>query len=146
MAMKVTKIATGNDQARHQRRAQVPQEQPDDEAGEQKSDDDGVAHAADRLPHDVGLIVKDVQLDAGGKLGPERFDFLVDHVGDLHRVAVRLAVDAEQHGGLSVRGDHRVVRRRRSRHGADVADSHRHVVHVLDDDVADLVRRCEPGQ
>ena len=37
----------------------------------------------------------------------------MDFVGDLHGIAVRLPVDAEQHGGLSVRGDHRVDRRRR---------------------------------
>ena len=100
ITMKVTQDGHRNHQARHQRRAPIAQEQPDDEPGEEQPDDDRVAHAADRFPDDVGLIVKNVQLDAGGKRRPNAFDFLVHFVGHFHGVAVRLAVDADQHRRL----------------------------------------------
>ena len=60
-------------------------------------------------------------------------------VSDLDGVAVRLPVDAEQHRRLAVGADHRVDRRHRGRHFADVADVHRRVVGTLDDDAAEVV-------
>ena len=113
MAMNVTKMATGITRPVI---SAVPKSRKNSQMmnpASNKPDDDRVAHAADGFAHDVGLVVKDVQIDARGQLRPERFDFLVHHVGDFHRVAVRLPADADQHGGFSVRRDHRVVRRRR---------------------------------
>ena len=51
--MNVTQMVTGTTRPAMQRRAQIAQEQPDDEAGEKQPDDDGVAHAADRFADDV---------------------------------------------------------------------------------------------
>ena len=137
----------GNHQTGHQRRAPIPQEEPDDEPGEQQSNDDRVAHAADRFPDDVGLVVENVaDRRPPGRVERRALDFLMNFVGDFHRVAVRLPVDADQHGGLAIRGDHRVDRRRRRRYGPDIPDANRNVVHVLDDDVADLVGRSAPAR
>ncbi len=108
--------------------------------GEQQSDDDGVAHASNGFAHDVGLIVENAQFDAGGKFGPDRFDFLVGQVGDFHRVAVRLAADAQKHRGLSIRRDDGIVRRGGGRHDPNVPDTNRSVIHILDDHVADIFR------
>ena len=100
IAMNVTQNRHRNHEAGHQRRAQVAQEQPDDESGQQQPDDDRVAHAADGFADDIGLIVKDIQLDACGKLERMLLDFLVDFVGHFHRVAVRLPADADRTAGF----------------------------------------------
>ena len=140
-ATNVTQMVTGTTTPAINAVPRSRKKEPDDESGEEKADDDRVAHAADGCLDDVRLIVEDGQLHAGGDNRAQAFDFLMNFVGYLDRVAVRLAIDAEQHGRLSVRGDHGIVRRRRSRNGADIANANRHVVHVLDDDVADLLGR-----
>ena len=96
IAMNVTTIVTGHDEPGHHRGAPVAQEEPDDQSRQEQADDDRVADAADRLLDDVRLVVERSHLDAGRQRRPDRGHLLVHFVGDLHGVAVRLAVDAQE--------------------------------------------------
>ena len=75
-----------------------------------------------------------------GSVFADLLDFGVNPVGHRHRIAVRLAEDVEQHGGLGVGGHHRVYRHHRWRDGGDVANVNgRAGGRGLDDDVRDFV-------
>jgi hypothetical protein len=57
-----------NDQAGNQRGGPVAQEEKENDAGQDQSDEDGVAHAGDAVAHQLRLIVKGSSLHAGGSL------------------------------------------------------------------------------
>src|SRR5206468_11720528 len=52
-------------ESRHDSRAPVPQEKPDDERRQKQSDYDGIADTGNGLLHDIGLVVEGPDLDAG---------------------------------------------------------------------------------
>ncbi len=66
------------------------------------SDDNGVAHAADGFAARYSTDRKRHSGDPRGQRRPQDFDLLMNFVGDLHRVAARLPVDAKKHGKPSV--------------------------------------------
>ena len=137
----------GDHQARDQRRAPIAQEQHHDQGRQHESDEDGVAHALDGILDDFGLIVERAQVDALGQFLADARDLRVHRVGHHHGVAVRLAVDVEQHGGLGVGGDHGVDRHHAGADGGHVADAQRRAGgRGLDHDVADVGRRCAPAR
>jgi len=114
----------GNHQTGHQRGSPVPQEQHHDERCQHQADQDGVAHALDGVVDEFRLIVEGAQLDAFGQRLANLVDLRMNGIGHLHGVAIRLAVDGEQHGGLGVGGDHGVDGHDRRSDGSDVADAH----------------------
>ena len=65
----------GNDEAGDERRGPVAQEEEEDDAGEDESDEDGIAHAGDGVADELRLIVKEIELYAGGKLFLQFGDF-----------------------------------------------------------------------
>ena len=70
-------------------------------------------------------------------------DLVVHFLRDLHRVAVRLAIDVQQHRRLAVRGDDGVDGLHARRHRGDFADAHGNACwRVLDHDVRDFFRRA----
>ena len=134
---------SGNDQPGDQRRAPVAQKEHHDGGGEQQSDQDRVAHAADGCVDDLRLIVERLQRHAGRQRSPQGLDLGVHFLRDYDRVAVRLAVDVQEHGWFAVRGHDGVNRLGGKDHRGDIADAHRQVGRGgLDHDVADLLRRA----
>ena len=65
----------GNDHAGDERRATVAQEQHHDQRREDQADDDGIAHAGDRIVHQVRLIVEGLQHHALRQLFSDGVDF-----------------------------------------------------------------------
>src|SRR6516164_4054257 len=131
----------GNDQGSDERRTPVPQEKHENCGGKNDAEQHGVAHAPDGVPDDGRLVVEGFKMHPGRKGGAELGDFLMDFVRDLQRVAVRLAIDAQQDGGLSVCGDHGVDGRFRGSHFGDVTEANGDsVARCLYDDLGNLLR------
>ena len=90
-------------------------------------------------PDDLRLIVERLELDAGRQASGGCVDLGVHRVGDRHRIAVRLAVDVQQHGRLAVGRHDRVHRlhgrRDRARHRRCAPARRRR---GLDDDLSEL--------
>src|SRR4029077_4474638 len=114
-----------DDESGDDRGAPVAQEDDEDDRGEDQAEQDGVAHAPDRLPDDDGLIVERAQFDARRQRLLDARDFGVDLVRDLHRVAVGLAVYVQQNGRFAVGVDDGVDGLDAGRDGGDIADAHR---------------------
>ncbi len=57
-----------NHQPGDERRGPVAQKEEENHAGQDQADEDGVAHAGDRVAHQLRLIVEDLELDAGRQL------------------------------------------------------------------------------
>ena len=74
------------------------------------ADQDGIAHALDGFRHDLRLIVEGCQFDSRRQRLLDARDFVVDQVGYLHRVAVRLTADVQQNRRFSVGGDNGIDR------------------------------------
>ena len=53
-----------NNQPGDQRRRPVAQEEEENDAGQDEPDEDGVAHACDRVPHQLRLVVEGLKLHA----------------------------------------------------------------------------------
>ena len=78
------------------------------------------------------MIVKRLYLDAGRQARPNRTHLIVNEVRDLHSIAVRLPIDAEQDRRLSLSGNHRINRRDSGSNRSHIANPDRHVVGILD--------------
>src|ERR1700751_4505095 len=85
-------------------------------------------------------------MHAGGKGGTERLNLLVNFIGNRKCIAVRLAIDAEQYRGFSVRGDDGVNRSSGTRHSSDIAHANGNSGRgSFDDDLAQFVGRLNPS-
>ena len=76
-------------------------EKKQDDACEQKPDQDGIADAANALPHQFRLIVVRFETDARRQSLAELLNFFRDRVGHRHGIAGRLARDVQKNGRLS---------------------------------------------
>ena len=112
-----------------------------------QAEQNGVTHAFDGFAHDDRLIVERLDLDSGWKRLANLFDLSVDFVRDLHRIAVGLPVDVEQHGRLSVGRNNCVDRLHSRRDRGHVSDAYRNSGGgVLDDGVRDLLAEFAPAR
>ena len=130
-----------NHQSRHQRCAPVAKENHQNDRSQNQAEQNRVAHALDGVAHDDRLIVERLESAMpGGSDLAYLLDLSVDFIRDLHRVAVGLTVDVEQHRRFPVGGHDGVDRLHARRHRRDVSDTHRNAGRrVLDDDVRDLL-------
>ena len=81
-----------------------------------------------------------MNVHTGGQRFADALYFRVHLVRYLHGVALRLAIDAQENRGLSVRGNHRVKRTNRPLYCRNIADAHRHAGGgCLDDRRANLL-------
>ena len=130
----------GHDESRHDRCAPIAQKEPNDQSGEKQSNDNSVAHAGDGFLDDVGLIVERMNLNTGRQAGTYSLHLGVNFIGNLNRVAIRLAADAEQHRGLAVRAYGSVNRSYCRRYRSYIPNPNRYVVDGLDHHAADFFR------
>ena len=86
------------------REPQAAQEEEQDQPCEDNADEDGVAHAGDRVRNVPGLIVEGGPLHAFRQKLRTRTEEVVDRLGDGDGIGIRLADDVHQHGGLVLRG------------------------------------------
>ena len=105
-AMNVTRTVTGIPDPPPATFPSHAGKRPDDRRQNQRQQN-GIAHALDRLADDVRLIVERLNLARPAAASSDALDFIVNFLRHLHRVAVGLAVDVQQHSGLAVCGDHR---------------------------------------
>ncbi len=123
---------------RDQRHADAAQEQQQHDRGEHQPDHHRIADARDRLRHQLALVVPAYQPDARRKF--QSRELLANLFGDLHRIAVGLLENVEQHGRLAVLDDALPHRHDAGLHGRDVAHADDAGGRRLDDDVADRRR------
>ena len=70
MAMQASRTVAGNHERRDERGARIGDEEEDRRHRENQADGDAVAHAADRLLHQIGLIVEDREVILGMRSAP----------------------------------------------------------------------------
>ena len=100
--------------------APVAQEQEQHQHGEHGTDEHGVAHRADGVAYQRGLVVHPLEMDAGREARRERGDDSGHAVGDLEGGPLDLPRDVDERRGLAV-----------ARHDADVIlRAHLHARHV----------------
>ena len=75
---------------------------------------------------DSGLVVKRLEMNSGRERRAKLLDLRVYFVGHVERVALRLAIYIEQHGGFPVSRYDRVDRRHGGRDRRKVAKTNRH--------------------
>ena len=129
----------GYHESRHDSRAPVPQEKPNDERRQKQSDNNGIADTGNGLLHDIGLVVERPDLDAGRKAWTYGIHLPVHFVGNFNGVAVRLTVDAEQHGRLAIRCDNGVDGGNSRSYSPDITYSYRNIIDSLDDNTTDFL-------
>src|SRR5581483_1484270 len=130
-----------NYQSSNHRSSPVAQEQHQDDRRQQQADEDGVANALDRLSDDLRLVIKGADFHAARQRRTNLFDFVVDFLRDLHRVAVRLTVDIEQYCAFSVCRNYGVQRPYTGLNGGDVPNPDRNARgRGLDYGCGDLLR------
>ena len=113
-----------NDQAGNQRGGPVAQKKKENDTGQDKPDEDGVAHAGDAVAHNLRLIVKGFEIHARRQLLLELHHLRGHRVGHGNRVAGGLAGNIQEHCLLAVGGDRGV-----DRHGGLLYLSHVGHVH-----------------
>src|SRR2546430_9389944 len=115
-----------NYQAGNDGRSPVSQEDHQDDGRENQSEENSVPHALDGIIDDDGLVVKRPDLKTWRQGLPDAVHFRVHQVGDLYRVAVRLAVDIDKHCWLTVCRDNRVKGFYPRRYRGHVSDANRY--------------------
>ena len=119
----------GDDEDGDEGRAPVAQESPEDGDRQQESDQDRVANRRHGGLDQERLVVEGGDLDVSGKLPLRGGELRLDLVGDRDGIGVGLAQDVQQHGGLAVGGDDRVLRLEARPDRTDVRQLDRRVVH-----------------
>ena len=94
----------GHHQNRNQRRTPALQEKEDDEHDQHKGYEQGLDHLFERLGHERRGAVRDVVDDAWRKPRCLIFHHLLDLLGNVERVGIRLQEDSDQRGGNVVLG------------------------------------------
>ncbi len=97
-----------NDECRDERGPPVLQKEHQDGRGKNDAEQHRVSHAGDGFLHDRRLIVKNFQMHARRQRRLQLGDFFVNQLRDVQRVAVGLAVHAQQNRRLSVCRDRRI--------------------------------------
>ena len=138
----------GDDRGRNRdggdhRRAEIAEEQPHHDGGENGADHQVFLHARDRRFDELRLVADDAKLITGGQDSLQIGEPLLDVVGDLDGVGAGLLADLQQHGGLAVDA------RLRARFGhavldaSDIAQPNRVARHFAQHHVAEGVDRLE---
>ena len=84
-----------DDKTRDQRRGPIAEEEEENDAGENETDEDRVAHAGNGIAHQLRLIVEGLEPDARRKLLPQLGHLGCDGIGHSDSVARRLPRDID---------------------------------------------------
>ncbi len=114
-----------NHKPSHYRTAPVAQKHDEDNRGEDKPQKNRVTHALDGILDDARLVVKRCEMNSGRKRAPNAVNLRMDFVRDNHRVAVRLAIDVQEHRWFPIGAHNGIDRLDRLLHGGDIANADR---------------------
>ena len=129
------------------RQAPVAEEDEEHDDGEEAADQDGVAHAHDRLFDELRQVVDAAHLDAGRKRLREAGERRVQARLEVEDVGADLLGDVHHDRVASVAGDEQRAIGRAGRHGAEIRHAKRRAVLDLHRRVGDFVRVLpEPGR
>ena len=138
--MKVPMSEHGTGEERDDRRAQVLQEDEDDERDEHDRLEEGVEDRLDRGLDRGGRVVDDRVVHVGGEEALRRLHGFVDRLRGLELVGPGQQVHGHGARGLAVQAPERVVVLRAELHAADVLDPDLAArLRLADDDVRELV-------
>ena len=101
------------------------QENNDDNCREHQAEKDGVADALDGVLHDSRLVIKRKQTNAGRKRAANAVYLRMDFISHGNGVAVRLAIDVQQHRRFSIGAHDGIKRRNRWLHRGHISNPHR---------------------
>ena len=132
----------GIDGADDQRRAEVPQEQEDDQDDQARADHHVLLHGVDRALDELGAVVEQRQLDAR-HLAVDALELGAHAFGNLHRVGARLLGDLHADALAAVDPQHRSVVFGRVGDLGDVPHVDRNAALGQDHQVADLLEVLE---
>ncbi len=108
-----------HDEDRDQGNAPALEEQDEDQPGEHKTDQNGVANACRRLKDELALVIPIGETHAGRKR--ETGKLLLNGLGDLHRIPVGLLIDAEEDRRLAIFDRSRPLRHDAGLHRGNIA-------------------------
>ena len=135
----------GNGDHRDEHRAQRSEEEKDDDDHDEQRLAERGEDLVDRVLDVCGRVVGDARLHAGRHLRLDAGDFRADAPDDVERVGGGQHPDAHEDRRLTVEADVLLVVLRAEHDVGDVAEPDDDAVLLLDDELAELLRRAQVG-
>ena len=130
---------------RDERGAEGPQEEKNDKHHEHDSLADGLIDVPHRFADEDGFVVGDLGDHAFRQRGEDAGHRRLHLVGDVERVGGRLLHHAERDRRLAVEADDAALVQRAKLGMADIREAYEVALHVLEDEIVELLRRLEIG-